>query len=110
MKNNEKKVDDKNKLEIENEVKENLEKAINEGKIFALIPLAKWYLTFPNKPDYNNSYLWLSVASALNINNSTKARDSIFKNVKKKDLDEIQNEANEIFNKIIEIKKITQME
>ena len=102
FKNNQKKIDDVNKEEIENNARDNLEEAINEGKVFAVIPLAKWYLTFPKKPDYNNSYLWLSVASALNINNSTKARDSIFKNVKKKDLDEIQNEANEIFNKIIE--------
>ena len=93
LSNNEKKVDEKNKLEIENEVKENLEKAINEGKIFALIPLAKWYLTFPNKPDYNNSYLWLSVASAFNINNSSKARNAIFKKIKNKDLSELQNEA-----------------
>ena len=32
----------------------------------------KWHLIFPKKPDYNNSYLWLSVASALNIANSDK--------------------------------------
>ena len=108
--NNQKKVDDTNKKDIETEVKDSLEKAVDEGKIFAVIPLAKWYLTFPKKPDYNNTYLWLSVASALNINNSNKARNSIFKKVKKKDLDEIQNEADEIFNKIKNSKKITQME
>ena len=110
LSNNEKKVDDKNKLEIENEVKENLEKAINEGKIFALIPLAKWYLTFPNKPDYNNAYLWLSVASAFNINNSSKARNAIFKKIKNKDLSELQNDANEIYSRMIESNNITQME
>ena len=110
MKNNQKRVNDINKVEIENEVKDNLEKAINEGKIYAVIPLAKWHLTFPKKPDYNNSYLWLSVASALNIANSNKARNSIIKKIKNKDLDEIQNEANEIFNKMIKSKKITQME
>ena len=108
--NNKKKINNTNKEEIETEVKDNLEKAINEGKVFAIIPLAKWHLTFPKKPDYNNSYLWLSVASALNIDNTDKARNSIFKKVKKKDLNEIQNEANEIFNKIIETKKIIQME
>ena len=109
MKNSQKKVSDLNK-EIQSEVKDNLEKAINEGKVYAVIPLAKWHLTFPKKPDYNNSYLWLSVASALNIANSNKARNSIIKKIKNKDLDEIQNEANEIFNKIIQSKKITQME
>jgi len=110
MKNNEKKLSDKNKIEIESEVKDNLEKAIDEGKVYAVIPLAKWHLTFPKKPDYNNSYLWLSVASALNIANSNKARNSIIKKIKNKDLDEIQNEANEIFNKMIKLTKITQME
>tara|TARA_X000000950_G_scaffold270728_1_gene350886 strand:- start:187 stop:918 length:732 start_codon:yes stop_codon:yes gene_type:complete len=110
MKNNQKRVSNINKEEIQNEVKDNLEKAINEGKVYAVIPLAKWHLTFPKKPDYNNSYLWLSVASALNIANSNKARNSIIKKIKNKDLDEIQNEANEIFNKIINSKKITQMD
>ena len=105
VKNNKKRVSDINKVEIENEVKDNLEKAVNEGKTYAVIPLAKWYLTFPKKPDYNNSYLWLSVASALNIDNSNKARNSIIKKIKYKDLDEIQNEANEIFNKMIKSKK-----
>ena len=110
MKNNKKRVSDINREEIESEVKDNLEKAINEGKIYAVIPLAKWHLTFPKKPDYNNSYLWLSVASALNIANSNKARNSIIKKIKNKDLDEIQNEANEIFNKMMKAKTITQME
>ena len=110
MKNNQKRVNDIRKVEIESEVKDNLEKAINEGKIYAIIPLAKWHLTFPKKPDYNNSYLWLSVASALNIDNSNKARNSIINKIKKKDLDELQNEANEIFIKMVKLKEITQME
>ena len=110
MKNNQKRVSDINKEEIQNEVRDNLEKAINEGKVYAVIPLAKWHLAFPKKPDYNNTYLWLSVASALNIPNSNKARNSIIKKIKSKDLNEIQNEANEIFNKMINSKKLTQME
>ena len=110
MNNNQKKVNKINKVEIENEVKDNLEKSANEGKIYAVIPLAKWYLTFPKKPDYNNSYLWLSVASALDIANSNKARNSIIKKINKKNLDEIQNEANEIFSKMIKSIKTTQME
>ena len=60
----------------------NLEKIINEGKIFAIIPLAKWHLSIPKKPDYNNAYLWLSVASAFNIKNSDKARNIIFNKIK----------------------------
>ena len=97
---NKKKINNTSQNEIEEEVKENLEKVIDEGKTFGIIPLAKWYLSVPKDPDYNNSYLWLSVASALNIKNSNKARNIIFKKIKKKDLDDIQKEANEIYNNL----------
>ena len=87
-----------------------MEKVINEGKTYAIIPLAKWYLATPKKPDYNNAYLWLSVASAFNIENSSRARNTIFKKIKKNKLDEIQNEADEIYSNIINLINITQME
>ncbi len=106
----EKKINKTNKKEIEEEVRDSLEKVINEGKTFAIIPLAKWYLATPKKPDYNNAYLWLSVASAFNIENSSKARNTIFKKIKKNKLDEIQNEANEIYTNINNFKNTTQME
>ena len=106
----EKKINKSSKKETITEVRENLEKNINEGKIFSIIPLAKWYLSTPKSPDYNNAYLWLSVASAFNIENSTKARNTIFKKINKKDLNEIQNEANEIYSNIIKSKNTTQME
>ena len=105
-----KKISKSNKDEIDTEIKENLENYINDGKIFAIIPFARWYLIVPKKPDYNNSYLWLSVASALDIKNSRKARDSLFKNVSKKDLDELQKESNEIYNNILSLKKTNKME
>ena len=106
----EKKINTANKEETEIEVRDSLEKIINEGKIFAIIPLSKWYLSIPKKPDYNNAYLWLSVASAFNIENSSKARNEIFKKIKKKEINEIQNQANEIYSSIIEFKNTTQME
>ena len=106
----EKKINKINKNEIEEQVRDGLEKAINEGKKFAIIPLAKWHLSTPKKPDYNNAYLWLSVASAFNIENSSKARNMIFNKIKKSKLDDIQDEANEIYADIINLKKVTQME
>ena len=57
LKNSEKKISDTNKEEIKTEVRENLEKLIDEGKTFAIIPLAKWYLSTSKNPDYNNAYL-----------------------------------------------------
>ncbi len=47
MKNNQKRLSDINKIEIEGEVKDNLEKAVNQGKTYAVIPLPNRYLTFP---------------------------------------------------------------
>ena len=104
------KISSSNKDEINSEIKENLENSITDGKVFAVVPLARWYLIVPKKPDYNNSYLWLSVASALDIKNSSKARDSIFKNVNKKNLDELQKESNEIYSNILSLKETSEME
>ena len=83
---------------------------VNEGKEFAIIPLAKWYLSTPKNPDYDSAYLWLSLATAFNIENSDKARNLIFKKIKKNRLDDIQNEADEIYTNIINLKNTTQME
>ena len=110
IKNNLKKITDEDKEEINENIKSDLEEAINEGKVFAVIPLAKWYLTIPNKPDYNNSYLWLSVASALDIPNTKKARNKIFQKVNKKELSELQNESNEIYNNIVALNQSNKME
>lgn len=104
------KINKTNKNDINTEIKDNLEKKINEGETFAIIPLAKWYLSTPKKPDYNNAYLWLSVASAFDIENTSKARNMIFNKIKKNRLDDIQNEANEIYTSIINLKNTTQME
>ncbi len=110
IKNNKKKLSKQNILETNEEIKENLEKNINEGKIFAIIPLAKWHLTIPEKPDYNNSYLWLSVASALEIPNTKKARNKIFNKIDRRELSQLQEESNDIYEKIIKLTKKDKME
>ena len=110
IRNNLRKLSKENIQEINEEIREDLEKAVNKGENFAVIPLAKWYLTVPDKPDYNNSYLWLSVASALDIANTRKARNKIFKNVNKKELADLQKEANEIYNNIKTLNNSNTME
>lgn len=92
--------------QINEELKENLEKnIINEGMLHAIVPLAKWFVTVPKKPDYSNAYKWLSVASAFNITNTKDARDRIFKNVDSDLISSLQIEANEIFNNVRKINK-----
>lgn len=103
VKNSRKRLKKDEVIETNELVKEDLEKLANEGKIFALVPLAKWYLTIPEKTDYNNSYKWLSVASAFDIPNTSKARERIFKKVNKEDLTEIQEDSNKIYTSIASI-------
>ena len=85
---------------IENELKENLEKDALDGTIHAIIPLAKWYITVPKKPDYNNTYKWLSIATAFNLKNAKEARDRISKYIDEKNLVDIQENAKESFDNI----------
>ena len=65
------------KADLDNQLKENLEKIALEGAVNSFIPLAKWYMTVPKKADYNNTYKWLSIATAFNLNNAKKARDKL---------------------------------
>jgi len=105
VKNSRKRLKKEEITETSELVKEDLEKLANEGKIFALVPLAKWYLTVPKKPDYNNSYKWLSVASAFDIPNTQKARERIFRKVNKEDLTEIQEDSNNVYTSIASVIK-----
>ena len=91
--------------EIDEELRSNLEKKSGEGHINAIVPLAKWYITVPKKPDFINSYKWFSVASAFNIENTLRARDRIFKEISKKNLSDIQTEADDIYKEIVRANK-----
>ncbi len=98
--------EEKNTLEIE--LKEYLENLSKKGSIHAFLPLAKWYISVQKKPDYNNSYKWLSIATAFNLENAKKARDKVSNYVKEDALISIQEEAKETFEEIksnIKLKK-----
>ena len=88
------------KSNLDNELKENLEKIAMQGTIHALLPLAKWHVTVPKKPDYNNAYKWLSIATAFNLKNAKKARDTISTYVNKKDLISIQEDSKDSYDTI----------
>ena len=103
------KISKEEKADLDNKLKENLEKIALEGAINSFIPLAKWYMTVPKKADYNNTYKWLSIATAFNLNNAKEARDKISSLLDEKDLIDIQEEAKESYNNIknnISAKKI----
>ena len=102
------KISKEEKGELENELKEYLENISKEGNIHAFLPLAKWYISVPKKPDYNNGYKWLSIATAFNLKNAKEARDKISNYVEEDDLISIQEDAKETFEEIknnIKLKK-----
>ena len=105
VKNSRKRLKKEEVIETSELVKEDLEKLANEGKTYAFVPLAKWYLTIPKEPDYNNSYKWLAVASAFDVPNTKKAREIIFRKVNKGELTEIQEESNNIYTSIMSVIK-----
>ena len=64
--------------------------------------MAKWYITVPKKPDYLNTYKWLSIATAFNLQNAKEARDKVSGYIDKKDLINIQEDAKDSYNNIKE--------
>ena len=99
------KLSDEEIKEINEELKLNLEEIASNGNLHAIVPLAKWYIIVPKKPDYKNSYKWLSIASAFNIKNTKLARDKVFKNLKKNTVSIIQVEANDTYEEIVKNKE-----
>ena len=104
IKNSKKRLTKVEVLEVNEQLRENLENVVENGFTHSVVPLAKWYVSVLDDPDFDNSYKWLSVASALNIKNTKIARDRIFKNVKEENLSLIQEEADLIYNKIVKEK------
>ena len=94
------KISKEEKSELENELKEYLENISEIGNTHGFLPLARWYLTVPKKPDYINSYKWLSIATAFNLKNAKEARDKISTYVKKESLTSIQEEAKDSYEMI----------
>ena len=94
------KISKEEKADLDNKLKENLEKIALEGAVNSFIPLAKWYMTVPKKADYNNTYKWLSIATAFNLNNAKEARDKISSLLDERELIDIQEEARESYNNI----------
>ena len=94
------KISKNEKISLENELKENLEEDALNGTIHAIIPLAKWFITVPKKPDYDNTYKWLSIATAFNLKNAKEARDKISIYIDEKNLVEIQEDAKQSYDNI----------
>ena len=100
------KISKEEKNELENELKDYLESLSIQGNFHAFLPLAQWYIKVPKKPDYNNCYKWLSIATAFNLKNAKKARDKISSYVDKREISSLQIEAKENYDKIVNNLKV----
>ena len=82
-----------------------LDKRVFNGDTKAIIPLAKWYIFVSEEKNLGKSYLWYSVGTAFNIENSMRKRDLIMNELEQSEINQLQNEAQEIYQKIITLKK-----
>ena len=85
-------------------IEENLLNRIDSGDRSALMELALFYTELDEKPNFDEAYLWYSIASAFLLEGATLARDKAEEMVEIKSIIELQNRAGEKFNILSVIK------
>ena len=74
---------------------------INTGD-FEVIPLiAKFYSELIEEKDYENAYIWYSIASALDIPETSELRDEMENKIESENLLKVQSKSNEMFNDLL---------
>ena len=89
------------------EVSEFIIKEVNEGKYERLMHLGKFYLKILSEPDYNNAYLFYSVAAAFGKNGAKEKRDEVIENIENEMIVEIQEKASLVFEALRQGEKIS---
>ena len=96
-------LDEKQKIEINNDVKIFLEKHSMKKNKLAIIQIAKWHLVLSEEIDYINAYKWYNVAVALGIKSAAKKRDEIIEELSAEEIIDAQKQSNDIFKKLAKI-------
>ena len=92
---------------IRAEVSEFIIREINAGKYVRLMYLGKFYLKILSEPDYNNAYLFYSVAAALGEIGAKEKRDEVLENIGNEMIVEIQEKASLVFEALRRGEKIS---
>ena len=85
-------------------IEETLLSRIDTGDKSALMELALFYKELVEEPNFEEAYLWYSIASAFLIEGAFLARDEVEGVVEIKSIVELQNRASEIFYTLSTIK------
>ncbi len=93
-------LDEKQKIEINNDIKTFLEKLSMKKNKLAIIQIAKWHLELSEEIDYINAYKWYNVAVAIGIKSAAKRRDEIIDELSAEEIFDAQKKSNNIFKKI----------
>ena len=85
--------------EVRSRVGEALQARIDANDLNAIPQFANYHLTILAEPDYGNAYIWYSIAAALNLPETSDARDDAESQIESKNLVELQMQTQVLFDK-----------
>jgi len=85
--------------EVRGRVGEALQARIDANDLNAIPQFANYHLTILTEPDYANAYIWYSIAAAINLPETSDARDDAESQIDSKNLVELQTKTQTLFDK-----------
>jgi uncharacterized protein len=85
--------------EVRGRVGEALQARIDANDLRAIPQFANYHLTILTEPDYANAYIWYSIAAAVNLPETSDARDDAESQIDSKNLVELQMKTQSLFDK-----------
>ena len=85
--------------EVRSRVGEALQARIDANDLNAIPQFANYHLTILAEPDYGNAYIWYSIAAAVNLPDTSDARDDAESQIDSKNLVELQMKTQTLFAK-----------
>ena len=85
--------------EVRDRVGEALQARIDANDLKAIPQFANYHLTILTEPDYANAYIWYSIAAAINLPETSDARDDAESQIDSKNLVELQMKTQTLFDK-----------
>jgi len=85
--------------EVRSRVGEALQARIDANDLNAIPQFANYHVTILAEPDYGNAYIWYSIAAAINLPETSDARDEAESQIESKNLVELQMQTQVLFDK-----------
>ena len=84
---------------VRDRVGEALQARIDANDLKAIPQFANYHLIILTEPDYANAYIWYSIAAAINLPETSDARDDAESQIDSKNLVELQMKTQSLFDK-----------